>query len=233
MSLKRSQFRLFDRGYEETIALVPGWGTDYRIFSRLDLRANYLVPVSMALDGFADDLSQALDELSFSQISLVGSSLGGFMAARFANLYPDRVSGLTLVGIRRRYDPASLEEVAERLRRNKKAFLYKFYRSCFSLRDAQGLQWFKDNLFSDYVKTMTEESLLEGIEYLASAALDTLPRDFTATIFHGTEDAVAPFPEALEIARNNGARFIPLDGLGHIPFFNSAFHTMFCGCDYV
>jgi len=233
MPFQRSQFQLFDRGYEETTVLVPGWGTDYRIFSGLELHTNYLIPVSLALDGFADDLCQALEELSFSQISLVGWSLGGFLAARFARLYPDRVCGLTLVGIRRRYDLAALADVAQRIRKNKKAFMYKFYLSCFSPGDAQGRQWFRDNLLDYYLEAITQESLLEGIGYLADACLDALPGDLPASIVHGTQDAVSPFSEAREIARMNGARFIPLDGLGHIPFLNSAFHRVFCGEPHV
>lgn len=232
MPSQKSQFQLFNRGYEETTVLVPGWGTDYRVFFGLDLHTNYLLPVSLSLDSFEDDLLEALEELCFSQVSLMGWSLGGFLSARFAGLYPDRVSALTLVSIRHRYDHAALADVAERVKKNKKAFMYKFYLSCFSRADTQGLEWFRQSLLDYYVETVSEETLLSGIAYLAQASLDGLPGDFGTHVIHGADDVIAPVVEAKAVASRNGARFTSLVGLGHIPFLNEAFHAALCGHDH-
>lgn len=219
----RSRFQLFNRGYDDTVVLVPGWGTDYRIFFGLELAANYLVPVEISLDGFSDDLAQALDELSFSQVSLLGWSLGGFLATQFALGYADRVSGLTLVSVRRRYDTQALEDAAARISKNKRAFMHKFYLSCFSRSDAHGLGWFRENLLDYYVDTISSGELLSGISYLAQAVIESLPQDFPTHIIHGADDVIAPLAEAQTLARVNHARCTVLSGLGHIPFLNQAF----------
>ncbi len=219
----RSQFQLFNRGYDETAVLVPGWGTDYRIFLSLELGVNYLFPVELSLDWFADDLAQALDEMACSQVSLLGWSMGGFLAAQFALAYPERVSALTLVSVRRRYDKEALAGAAERINKNKRAFMRTFYLSCFSRADEQGAGWFRENLLDYYVEMVPAQELLTGISYLARVSIDALPRDFPTHIIHGADDVIAPLSEAQVLARFNHARCTVLPGLGHIPFLNEAF----------
>lgn len=53
-------------------------------------------PARYALPRFADDLARALDELSIERTALLGYSLGGRSALRFAVRHPARVSALLL-----------------------------------------------------------------------------------------------------------------------------------------
>lgn len=53
-------------------------------------------PARYTLPRFADDLAHALDELSIRRTALLGYSLGGRSALRFAVRHPDRVSALVL-----------------------------------------------------------------------------------------------------------------------------------------
>jgi len=46
ISLK-SEFRFFNRGFKDTLVLIPGWATDYRIFNSLDLSYNYLLTTKL------------------------------------------------------------------------------------------------------------------------------------------------------------------------------------------
>jgi esterase len=48
---------------------------------------------------YANDLRLILDELGWKKIVLVGHSMGGRNALRFASLYPDRLRGLVIVDI--------------------------------------------------------------------------------------------------------------------------------------
>lgn len=48
-------------------------------------------------DAFALWMKDVLDALGLEQTVLVGSSLGGWMALKFATAYPERVSGLVLI----------------------------------------------------------------------------------------------------------------------------------------
>ena len=51
-------------------------------------------PARHALDRFADDLATVLDELGTSRVALLGYSLGGRAALRFAIRHPDRLAAL-------------------------------------------------------------------------------------------------------------------------------------------
>ena len=49
------------------------------------------------VEQLAKDLNELLDKLSFSKPSLVGHSLGGFVALVFASLYPEKINKLVIV----------------------------------------------------------------------------------------------------------------------------------------
>lgn len=49
------------------------------------------------LTALADDLAALLNALDIESIVLVGTSMGGFMALRFADRYPEHVKGLILI----------------------------------------------------------------------------------------------------------------------------------------
>ncbi len=199
-------------GPKDTIILIPGWATDCRIFK-------------------AVESSKIFKEKPADKISLLGWSLGGFMAAEFASKYPDTISELILVSIRTRYDSARLADIKRLLLKDKKAYLYKFYLESFSEEDKEGLAWFKKNLLKSYLQDMKTEDLMRGLDYLSQASIDPerLRRVERIRIFHGTEDTIAPLGEAEEIgSRLPQAEFIRITGAGHCPFLKRDFRETFC-----
>lgn len=224
----KSAFWWTRRGFKETLVLIPGWATDHRIFSAFELSYDYLVPTGFSPAGFVDDLVLLLDRLVLPRVSLWGWSLGGFLASEFAARFPARVKALTVSNIRRRYESSLLDGIRNKILKDKKAYLYKFYLSCFSRADAEGLEWFRKNLLKDYLERMETAHLLEGLDYLASVRFDPplLQGIKEIRCFHGEDDAIAPYPEAQEaVALLKQARFTLLPGVGHLPFFSSAFKT--------
>jgi len=198
-------------GSNDTIILIPGWATDFRIFK-------------------AVESSKIFRQKPADKISLLGWSLGGFMAAEFASEHPDTIDELILVSIRIRYDPARLADIKRLLMKDKKAYLYKFYLESFSGADKEGLAWFKKNLLKSYLQDMKTEDLMRGLDYLSQASIDPerLRRVERIRIFHGTKDTIAPLKEAEEIgSRLPQTKFIPIAGAGHCPFLNRDFRDTF------
>lgn len=198
-------------GSKDTIILIPGWATDYRIFKTVES-------------------SKIFRQKPADKISILGWSLGGFMAAEFASKYPDTVSELILVGIRTRYDAARLADIKRLLMKDRKAYLYKFYLESFSGEDKEGLAWFKKNLLKSYLEDMKTEDLIRGLDYLSQASIDPerLKQVEKIKIFHGTEDTIAPLKEAEEVSsRLPQAEFIRITGAGHCPFLNRDFRDVF------
>src|SRR3989338_2398249 len=229
------KFRFVDRGFKKTTVLLPGWATDCRIFDGLDLDYNYFLPAKFSLQSFPEDLSGQLDRLRLRKISLFGWSLGGFLAAEFAAAHPARVEELFLLGICGRYGQETIAGAKDRLRQNRRAFLAKFYLSCFSKVDRAGLREFRRRLWRDYLREMRLEDLLQGLDYLAGAAVDTtlLRRIKKILIFHGGEDKIAPFREACRLkARLPAAKLILLPALGHLFFLNPQFKSLLDGQGY-
>ncbi len=225
-----SEFRLLDRNFKKTICLVPGWATDYRIFSALDLDYNYLLPIKFSPFNFKDGLSALLNKKSLDKISLLGWSLGAFLAAEFAAGNPGRTDELILVSMRKNFEPKTLEVVRGQLKKNKKAYLYKFYLDCFSDSEREGLSWFKKNLLRDYISKMELKDLRDGLDYLSCAHLNfkSLASIKKVKFFHGLEDKIAPGKETEEIRSHMPqAEFVYMARCGHIPFLSKIFREKF------
>lgn len=227
-----SKFKAIKRGFKDTIVLVPGWATDYRIFDTMGLHYDYLLPVDFNPVRFTDSLSEFLDTLSIGRVSLFGWSQGGFLVSDFASRNAGKINELILAGIRKSYDQNALEEIKLKITKNKKAFLYKFYLDCFSSGDNEGRKWFKSQLLKEYLNCMNVGQLIEGLDYLSRARINTeaLSGIKKIRIFHGSEDRIAPFEEALEIKSClPQAEFIRIEGSGHILFLNPVFKKRFNG----
>ena len=125
LSLK-SGFKFLDRGFEDTLVLIPGWATDYRIFDNLKLDYNYILNTNLYSSNFNHQLLGQLDERKFDKVSVFGFSLGGFLAAEFAARFPEKINELILVGIRKYYEPKILEDFKKEIKKNMRSWLYKF-----------------------------------------------------------------------------------------------------------
>lgn len=230
MTSPKSEFKILDRGFKGTLVLIPGWATDYRIFATLDLNYNYLLPIKFSPFSFKEDLLKALNKKSIGRISLFGWSLGGFLAGEFALSNPDRVDELILVSICRRFKRNILEGIKLKLKENTKAYLYKLYTAFFSPRDKESLLWFRKHLLTNYMRQMQTKDLLSGLDYLMHAQINPkLLNSIQKTrIFHGSDDKIAPFKEALKIKSSLPcAEFVGLRQTGHIPFLKRNFKEIF------
>ena len=224
------EIRFVNRGYKENLVLVPGWATDYRIFSCLDLPYNYLLPSSYSPFGFAQGLRQGLEKNGLAVVSILGWSMGGFLALDFCNANCGMVKELFLLGIRKKYPHATLREINLKLVKNKNAWLYKFYQDLFAVKEAEGFSWFKKKLLKEYLGAMGLEDLIAGLEYLSRAEVrhEHFVKIDKLRIFHGAHDAVAPLVEAEELSFYHArAEFIRLEDSGHALFFNPDFRENF------
>jgi len=229
LSLK-SGFNFRNRGFKNTLVLIPGWATDYRIFDVLKLDYNYLLATSLCPSDFNQALRNQLDQFEINKVSVFGFSLGGFLGSEFAAKFPERISELILLGVRKCYAPKILEGIKYEIQKNSRPWLYKFYLNCFSGADREGLSWFKKNLLKEYTHNLKLNELIWGLDYLSSHAITpgSLSKIEKIRIFHGSEDLIAPISEALEIKSDlPQAKFVCLRGAGHISFLNPVFRERF------
>lgn len=217
-------FKLTDRGKKDTIALIPGWATDYRIFHSLDLPFNYLIPVCLSPDTFENALIASLETYNLNKISILGWSMGGFLAYEFTLRHIDMVDHLILVSIRRKYQKENLREIEEALKTRKKGFLHWFFEECSVAKDEK-LKSIK-SLLKEYCQEMDLDYLLQTLDYLGKVELEPklMQGIQKLTIIHGEKDRIAPLDEVKEMMNSvPNSRFINLENAGHLPFLESDF----------
>ena len=229
LSLK-SEFEFRGRGFKDTLVLIPGWATDWRLFEGLELDYNYLLTTKLYPSDFNRELLRQMDQLEISKVSVFGFSLGGFLAAEFACGYPEKIAKLILLGVCKRYDPQLLENIEREIRAYRRPWLYKFYLNCFSKADREGWEWFRKNLLKEYLDKLSLDELTMGLDYLACQALDPeiLAKVGDIRIFHGGDDMIAPVKEALEMKADlPRAKFTLLADRGHLFFLSRDFRETF------
>lgn len=230
MKLAKSKFKFYDKSFQKTLVLLPGWASDYRIFSGLNLDYNYLRAEQFNPFNFKEELIKNLDTLEIKKVSLFGWSQGGFAAAEFAGQYPQRVDELALLGVKSRYDAEILKGLEIKLKKNSKAYLYKFYLECFSQEDRLALGWFRKYLLKDYINGFTFDELKLGLDYLSTAFLN-VESFFEAgkiRFFYGDKDKICGFNEALKLGDVfPKAEFSCICGSGHIVFLHPRFRQVF------
>ena len=78
---------------------VPALASTHRVI-RPDLRgvgASSVPPGPYSMETLAGDIAAVLDALSIERVTLVGHSLGGYVALAFARMYAERIERLVLV----------------------------------------------------------------------------------------------------------------------------------------
>jgi len=212
-----------------TVVLLPGWATDGRVFAGLFPDATTATTGPLRPEGFPRRLAAFLDRSGArAPVTLVGWSLGGFLAAEFAREHPERVGRAILVGVRRAYPAADVEAVRVGVLRDRAACLSGFYAQCFFPTQTASFRRFRAGLQREYLRGMDEATLLSGLSYLAGARLsgDLLPR-CPVVLVHGERDVVAPAAEAEGLARESGrAAFLRIPGASHAAFLSEGFRAV-------
>jgi pimeloyl-ACP methyl ester carboxylesterase len=173
-------------------------------------------------------IAALLDQLQIAQVNLIGHSLGGRIAWRFAAEYPDRVHTLVLIspdgfaspGFR--YDTAP--DVPLLLRVLPVTLPTALLRMNLAAAYSDPAR-LSDSTVRRYRDLMRAPGVREAIiDRLAQVRLvdpgPLLERIRAPTLLlWGTRDAMIPFANAADYTRHiPQARLVPIVGLGHVPF---------------
>lgn len=219
-------FKFLERKRKEALVLISGWAFDYRIFDTLDLPYNYIFFCGGNVLGFEDNLKETLTKNNIKRVSLFGWSQGAFLASDFAAKNPGIVDEVILVSIRKKYDGDVVENIKRYLSKNRKPFLYKFYRDCFCDAEAECFAWFRKRFLKYYLYNTELEGLVGNLDWLSRARIQPglLKELRKIKIIHGRKDRIAPVEEAQEIKNSlPRARLIIFEDTGHLPFLRRDF----------
>jgi pimeloyl-ACP methyl ester carboxylesterase len=183
----------------------------------------------ISFEAMVDDLAAVVDALKLERFALLGMSQGGPVSIAYAVRHPERVSHLILYGS---YARGRLHrDDAERARKLVEA-------SRTLIREGWGSDnpSFRQFFTLQYIPDATAEQLRAYSEMeRASATPDMADRIFVTTsninvkalvpqvrtptlVMHRRDDRIVPFQYGQELASLiPGARFVPLDGVNHLP----------------
>jgi pimeloyl-ACP methyl ester carboxylesterase len=233
------EIRYLESGAGPAVVLVHGFGADVRAWrfvipalspefhvfalDQLGFGQSEKPEIPYRVGTLADTLAGFISTLGLSKPSIVGHSLGGWVAAMYAVSHPDRLAKLVLVDAAgygedpaqlvrdyvAQYDPAAAaaaERVLSRMTPEDRRQTEALMTAMIARRLARG---------DGYAVASLGESILRGEDALGPE-MKTI-RTPTLVIW-GREDPIIPLRVADALARDvPGARKLVLDGCGHRP----------------
>jgi len=178
-------------------------------------------PNPYTIDTFAEDLRGVLDDLGIRRARILGLSMGGATALRFATRWPERVEGLVLASTMASRLPEEIIERARRVERVlardglREAFRFYFGGSLFKQvpRDSRS-----DAVFEMYAARATPHGFLGSYAVTIDrpAMIEELDRIQAPTLILVGERDTLYLEEAATMARRiPSARKVIMKGLGH------------------
>jgi pimeloyl-ACP methyl ester carboxylesterase len=227
------------QGAGPVVMLVHGFGEDARIWQQ---QVNFLQPdftvitphlpgsgsseliADMSMDGMADCLHFILQQEGIERLTLIGHSMGGYIALAFAEKYLSQLNGFGL------FHSTAFADSDEKKETRRKGIQFINEKGAFSfLKNAT------PNLYSSYTKTDNPsiiEDHIQSIEYFSAQALvayyeamvqrpdrtDVLKQNKLPILFVlGREDGAVPLADGLKLVHQPNVSFVHLlERSGHM-----------------
>lgn len=179
---------------------------------------------SYTIDFFVDFVMKFIESMNLKgkRITLLGSSLGGHIAAEFAIKYPDILSNLILVS------PAGIVKHGTKALND--YILAAMYPTLENAIEAfKGMATDPDAIDMNYIKNFVNRMKLPNAKYAFLAALmgskrapnlkDRLEKIRVRTlIIWGEKDKLLPVEYAEEFKKMSNAQVVIMKSVGHVPF---------------
>ncbi|MEA3385028.1 MAG: alpha/beta hydrolase [Thermodesulfobacteriota bacterium] len=219
-------FEFIHRDYKKSLVLIPGWGFCSDIFSSLNLSYNYILPERPVYRDISIELYNFLLKKNIAKVSILGWSLGAYVALDFQAGYSDMVEAVYAISLRRAFDHEELTAQLKALEADRIVALRQFYRRCF-LGQRADYQWFSSALEESGIRQWNMPGLRKGLTYLKGKTANFSKCAGTQLrIFHGEKDVIAPLDKVPEPPPGVAINVIP--GTGHLPFLSSEFKRKLC-----
>lgn len=176
---------------------------------------------------YVDFLDQFCRQLKIERASLVGNSMGGWVAAMFAASFPDRVDKLVLVDAGGYAPPKGFDTRAyfglnPTTREGMKMLLARVFYSKLLQSDAMVEQSIAARLAAGdgYTINSITESIIRG-EDLLDDIVKTIKRP--TLIIWGRQDGLVPLADGERFNREiAGSKLVVIEQCGHVPNFEKA-----------
>jgi pimeloyl-ACP methyl ester carboxylesterase len=239
VSVNGIQLACTRRGDGPPLVLLHGFPLDHHLWDEVvplladtfdiilpDLRGfgeSTIIDSNHSMDDYASDIAGLLDQLEIQKASIVGHSMGGYVALAFARLYPDRVSGLGLVSSQVLADPPERKEGRYKSAADVAA------NGIGGVVETMSPKFTADERLQSYARASMERqppaAYIGALKAMAGRAdsrslLSTF--HFPVVVIHGDSDSLIPIDRAREVkAALPQAHLVEIPGVGHMPMMEA------------
>ena len=237
-------------GEGENLLFIHGWGVDRRIWRQQSKFFSQYYRVmtidlpghgkssweKVELDVMVKDLKLLLDEEQFTDVTIVGSSLGGLIALKFYALFPDGIKRMIFVGAMPKFsksedyphglDVERIRKLGEQLESDYPSIINIFFRSLFTRQERQTrrfkwLQRFRQNIDMPMAQALAEYlDILEKEDLREVLAKVHVPIQF----INGREDEICTKETVAFLQKiSPKSRFDFFEQCGHFPFLSKPY----------
>lgn len=237
-------------GQGEPVLFIHGWGVNMRIWKQQakNLSKKFSVILidlpghgqsswkKIDLHNIAVDINFIIEKLGYSKINIVACSLGGLIALKMFELFPDKIKRLVLVGSQARFVWADdypfglkierIEKLSGQIREHYPSMINIFFRSLFTKEERKSRRFKWIQTFRQRDSYPNQEALLDLLVILSKEDLrDTLKKaNFPLQFIYGDDDYICPkgLHKLLE-EQFPAARFNYFEKCGHFPFLSKPY----------
>ncbi len=234
-------------GEGEPILFIHGWGVDKRIWrqqSKYFSQQYKILTVDLpghgqsswrkvAMGVMAEDLKAILERIPIDCVSIIGSSIGGMLALKLYEIYPEVVKRLVFIGSMPKFaksedypyglDVGQIRKLGGQLKTNYPAMVNIFFRSLFTIeeRGSRRFKWLMK--FRQTNQVPMKEALIEYLDILEAEDLRNVLKNVQAPMqfINGTHDEICR-RDTMDYLQSvlPSARFDFFKRCGHFPFLS-------------
>ncbi|WP_413513068.1 alpha/beta hydrolase [Myroides odoratus] len=218
---------LFLHGFLENAKMWTDYATflssKYRVIS-LDLLGHGetgCLGYVHSMEDMADAVFAVIHHLKLRKVTLIGHSMGGYVALAFAELYPDHVKNLILINSTARADTPervlNRDRAIELIKKNAPIFISMAINNLFGDHLKPQLEKEINHAREEALKTPKQGVIaaLEGMKTRIDREVLLHFAPYPIAFILGKEDTVVPYEETLEQLKETQVSVIPLEG-GHM-----------------
>lgn len=234
-------------GEGEHLLFLHGWGVDKRIWrQQAKFFAQYYRVMTIdlpghgksswekiPLQGMVMDLKAILATLHFKDVSVIGSSLGGLVALKLYEAFPDGIKRLIFVGSMPKFSKSSdyphgldvqkMRRLGSQLTSDYPSIVNIFFRSLFTKQERQTRRYKWLQKFRQYDETPMKQALVDYLDILEQEDLREVLKKVHIPIqfINGRDDEICT---SQTVAFLRGvrpeSRFDFFEQCGHFPFLS-------------
>jgi pimeloyl-ACP methyl ester carboxylesterase len=203
--------------HRKTLVLLHGHGVDDSIWDSIDASVNEYYTVvrpnislftfCKTIEEYADELHRFLTNAVIEKFTLIGHSMGGYIALAFAEKYPEMLEGFGLF-----HSTAYADDESKKHQRNQTVDMLRNYGTEMFIKNTAANMYgdrFKE-LFPEKIKEhilrfgkLPAEALITGINAMRdrkdrTAVLAAMP--FPVLFIIGMQDKILPFESCIELS---------------------------------